>query len=169
MRFSSCLHRRDEFDVGNREPIRWVGGRSRQVGSACERDARASAELSQPLRTMTCDPRLTREGPAKRRAALRHIAVVVIARDEPCRGVQGIKDWKVLQRLCHHQDEFLGRLTDSDNAISKVLMIGSLNRGRVALFGLEHFGRAFRRVARYRVVLGGDQIRSSRSDHWVDP
>ena len=47
-------------------------------------------------------------------------------------------------------------------------MIGGLDLGRAALFGLEHVGRAFRLVARYCVILGGDQIRSGRQDHWVD-
>ena len=54
------------------------------------------------------------------------------------------------------------------NTITQIAMKSGLDRGRAALFGLGHLGRAFSRAARYRFILGGDQIRSGRQDHWVD-
>ena len=167
------LRRRGAFDLGGRssgpEDARGRWGR-RAKESLCHHHSRTGVNraLIALADDGSCDRRLAREGPAKRRAASRHSAVIAIAGDELCRGIQGTKDREVLQRLSHHQDEYIGRLTDLGNVITQVAMIGGLHRGRAALFGLGRFGRAFRRVARYRAILGGGQVRSGRQDHWVD-
>ena len=75
-----------------------------------------------------CNRRLTREGPAKCRAALRHVAVAVVALDELCRGIKGVEAREALQRPGRHQNEVLGTLNNTGKGISQVTMIGPLHR-----------------------------------------
>ena len=117
------LRRRNEFDLGNRP------GGSKGTGSRRGRRAeeplrhhhgRTSINRAFPALAddHSRDCRLTREGPAKRRAAPRHRADTVVAWDKLRRGIKSAEDWETLQRPSCSQDEGIGRVADLDERLT---------------------------------------------------